>query len=109
MAAFEYDTWLESFIEAGDFAFQWDYWNRTKNSRKHGVAAEECEEAIRCGALPLGIQVHPPTDENRYAVLGESAGGKPLFVLFTVRKQKVRVISARVMTSEEREDYGLLR
>jgi len=33
----------------------------------------------------------------------------PLFVVFTVRAGKVRVISARMATVEEREDYDLLR
>jgi len=110
MAVFEYDRWLEEFIEAGQFVFEWDRGNRHKNWTRHGIKTEECEEVfLGGGALPLGIQVDPPVDEDRYAVIGEAASRKPLFVVFTVRAGKVRVISARMATVEEREDYDLLR
>lgn len=110
MAAFDYDPWLEEFIETGRFVFEWDRANRTKSRVRHGIKTEECEEVFTSGgALPVGIQVDPPVHENRYAVIGETASQKPLFVVFTVRAGKVRVISARLMTMEEREDYGLLR
>jgi len=45
MTSFEYDPWLEHFIEVGQFAFDWDHWNRTKNWRKHGVTTQEAEES----------------------------------------------------------------
>lgn len=110
MALFGYDPWLEEFIEARQFSFEWDRGNRTKNWIRHGIKTEECEEVfVGGGALPVGIQVDPPVNENRYAVIGETASRKPVFVVFTVRAGKVRVISARLMTLEEREDYDLLR
>ncbi len=110
MAAFEYDPWLLEFIELGRFAFQWDRGNRTKNWLRHGVTTEECEEVfLGGGALPIGIQVFPPAEEGRYAVVGETVAGKPLFIVFTHRSGKVRVISARITTKQEREDYDLLR
>jgi uncharacterized DUF497 family protein len=110
MAVFEYDPWLLEFIELGPFAFQWDPGNRTKNLIRHGVTTEECEEVFRGGgALPIGIQVLPPAEESRYALVGETAAGRPLFIVFTLRSGKVRVISARVATKQEREDYDLLR
>ena len=110
VAVFNYDLWLEEFVEAGHFVFEWDRGNRTKNWIRHGIKITECEEVfVSGGALPVGIQVEPPVKENRYAVIGETATRKPLFVVFTVRAGKVRVISARLMTMEEREDYDLLR
>jgi hypothetical protein len=110
MAVFDYDPWLQEFIEAGQFVFEWDSGNRTKNWIRHGIKTGECEEVfVGGGALPIGVQVTPPVNENRYAVLGESASGKPLFVVFTLRAGRVRVISARLMSRQEREDYDLLR
>ena len=74
MAVFVYDDWLERFIEAGNFVFEWDRGNRTKNWIRHGITTEESEEVFRGGtALPLGVQVDPLADEDRFAVLGESA------------------------------------
>ena len=110
MAVFEYDPWLLELIEVGRFTFQWDRGNRTKNLIRHGVKTEECEEVfLGGGALPIRIQVFPPADESRYAVVGETAAGRPLFIVFTLRSGRVRVISARVVTKQEREDYDLLR
>ncbi len=95
MAVFEYDPWLLEFIELGRFTFQWDRANRTKNVTRHGVTTEECKEVFQSGgALPIGIQVFPTGDECRYAVVGETAAGKPLFIVFTLRSGRVRVISA---------------
>jgi uncharacterized DUF497 family protein len=110
MASFDYDPWLEQFLETGEFEFDWDRSNRSKNWIRHGVTITECEEVFRVGrTLPLGVQATPPVDEDRYAVLGETAANKPLFVVFTIREGRVRVISARPMTPEERSDYDLLR
>jgi uncharacterized protein len=110
MAVFEYDSWLLEFIETGRFVFEWDRGNRTKNWVRHGIKTEECEEVFSGGgALPIGIQVSPSVKEDRYAVIGEPASRRPLFVVFTLRAGKVRVISARLMTRQEREDYDLLR
>jgi len=110
MAVFDYDSWLEELIETGQFVFEWDRGNRTKNWIRHGIKTEECEEVFgSSGALPVGIQVDPPVNENRYAIVGETASRKPLFLVFTIRASKVRVISVRLMTTEEKEDYDLLR
>ncbi len=61
------------------------------------------------GALPIGIQISPPVNENRYTVVGETAAGRPLFIVLTFRFGNVRVISARPMSRQETEDYDLLR
>lgn len=111
MAAFEPDPWLDEFLETDRFVFEWDRGNRTKNWRRHGVTTQECEEVFLNGPLPIGIQVDPlpAKEESRYAVIGETWEQKPLFIVFTVRQGKVRVVSARMATTEEREDYDLLR
>ena len=108
MAIFDYDSWLEEFIEARQYVFEWDSGNRTKNWTRHGVTTRECEEVF-LGALPVGVQVAPPANESRYAVAGETKARKLLFVVFTLRGGRIRIISARLMTREEREDYDLLR
>ncbi|MEK6738351.1 MAG: BrnT family toxin [Planctomycetota bacterium] len=44
--------------------------------------------------------------EVRYYVLGKSNAHRRLFLVFTVRNNKIRVISARDMSKEEREIYA---
>jgi uncharacterized DUF497 family protein len=45
--------------------------------------------------------------EQRYYVLGRTDKGRRLFVVFTPRRDKIRVISAREMTKRERAFYPL--
>jgi len=109
MAVFEYDDSLEEFLEAGIYVFDWDRGNRSKNWTRHRVTVRECEEVFFCGALPIGAQVDPPANEPRYAVIGATSAGRPLFVVFALRQGRIRVVSARPMTRQEKEDYDLLR
>ncbi len=44
--------------------------------------------------------------EVRYYVLGKTNAHRRLFLVFTVRNNKIRVISARDMSKEEREIYA---
>ena len=46
-----------------------------------------------------------PEGEMRYAACGQTDEGKNLFVVFTVRGKKIRVISARNMSRKERRNY----
>ena len=85
--------------------FDWDEANREKNWLKHQVAAGECEEVFF--NLPLLLQAdaaHSQT-ELRYYVLGRTNAGRYLFIVFTVRKDKIRVVSARDMSHRERAVY----
>jgi len=43
--------------------------------------------------------------ENRYYVLGRTNLNRLLFAVFTVRGEKIRIISARDMTATETERY----
>jgi len=43
--------------------------------------------------------------EKRFYALGKTFKGKLLFVVFTTRKDRIRVISARPMNKKERKIY----
>lgn len=85
--------------------FDWDESNREKNWEKHGVLAGECEEVFF--NLPLLLQPDPAHSqrEPRFYVLGHTTAGRRLFIAFTVREDKIRVISARDMSKKERKIY----
>ena len=85
--------------------FEWDAGNRNKNWEKHQVSSSECEEVFF--NLPLLLQpdeAHSQS-EARYYVLGQTNAGRRLFIVFTIRDKKVRVISARGMSKRERMIY----
>ncbi len=85
--------------------FDWDDGNRQKNWDRHQVSTGECEEVFF--NLPLLLQDDPghSQSEPRFYVLGQTNAARWLFIAFTVRKDKIRVISARDMSRKERELY----
>jgi len=85
--------------------FDWDENNREKNWSKHGVLASEREEIFF--NLPLLLQPDPSHSqkEPRYYVLGHTNLGRRLFIAFTIRGDKIRLISARDMNKKERSIY----
>ena len=85
--------------------FQWDQSNIEKNWEKHRVSYLECEEVFF--NQPLLVQedeIHSKF-EPRYYDLGRSNDGRHLFIVFTIRRNKIRVISARNMSRRERRIY----
>lgn len=93
-------------IDLGELSdFDWDAGNRGKNWERHGVQVGECEEVFF--NLPLLVQEDTSHSiaESRYYVLGQTNAGRLLFVVFTVRKKRIRVISARDMSRKERSLY----
>lgn len=82
--------------------FEWDAANRDKNLVKHRVTHEECEEAFfdpHKRILGEPIQVG---EEERYLMAGCTKMGRGLFVVLTIRKNRIRVISARDLNKKER-------
>jgi uncharacterized DUF497 family protein len=85
--------------------FDWDAGNRDKNWQKHRVSIGECEEVFF--NLPLFLQDSPGRSqiEPRFLALGQTNAGRLLFIVFTVRQNKIRVILARDMSQKERYLY----
>jgi len=85
--------------------FDWDAGNRGKNT-KHRVSDDAYEEVFFNLPLVLGPDEAHSAQEDRYHALGKTNAGRPLFVAFTRRGDRIRVISARDMTRKERRAYN---
>jgi uncharacterized protein len=85
--------------------FEWDIGNITKNWDKHDVSTAECEQLFFNKPLIAKRDRKHSNLENRYYVLGRTNMNRLLFAVFTVRNDKIRVISARDMTVAEIERY----
>ncbi len=84
---------------SGEFdGFDWDEGNSDKSRRKHGVTIEECEQVFSNIPLLFLDDLKHSKFEERFIAMGKTDAGKMLFVVFTPRQSKVRVISARPMT-----------
>jgi len=85
--------------------FQWDEGNSAKNWINHGVLMSECEQLFFNKPLIITESKKSSPKETRWYLLGKTDVGRKLFIVFTIRKNMVRVISARDMSKKEREIY----
>lgn len=85
--------------------FEWDQWNKGKNFLKHRVTDEECEEVFFDPEKKILKDVFHSQEEDRYILIGQTKKARLLFVAFTIRKNKTRVISARGLNRRERYLY----
>lgn len=87
--------------------FEWDKGNIDKNFSKHGVTNKESEEAFSNKSLLITLnKKHSTKKETRYHALGKTDKDKVLFISFTIRKNKVRIISSRWASRKERKIYA---
>lgn len=85
--------------------FDWDKGNIDKNLKRHGVRNEECEEIFFDSAKrALRDPLHSGR-EKRYIIIGKTKRQRVLFLVFTTRGKKIRVISARDLNTKELHLY----
>ena len=85
--------------------FQWDKGNRDKNWERHQVSNTECEELFFNAPLIVAEDSLHSRSEERFYALGQTNAERRLFLVFTVRTNLLRVISARDMSKKERKIY----
>ncbi len=83
--------------------FEWDEGNNEKNWKKHKVSEKECVEIFKNYPVILNDTTHSQ-HETRFIAIGKSKS-RYLFIVFTIRKRHIRVISARDQSRKEREFY----
>ncbi len=87
----------------GSIIFDWDAGNKDKNFIKHHVTNEECEEVFfDPHKRILNQALYEGDKETRYILVGFTRQKRALFVVFAIRKDKIRVISARDLNKKER-------
>ena len=85
--------------------FEWDIAKSEENLKKHGVSFTEAELAFEdFYAIEEYDGEHSSADESRYKMLA-MAGEKILLVVYTMRGENFRIISARDAEKYEREFY----
>lgn len=88
--------------------FQWDSGNKDKNWLKHKVSNSECEQVFFNIPFLVKYDIGHSETEPRFYALGQTDLGRKLFIVFTIRDKKIRIISARDMSKKERETYRKL-
>lgn len=84
--------------------FEWDEAKNQINQEKHGISFEMAAYVFQDEHyIEMYDFEHSDADEERFIAIGRV--GKILFVVFTERKDNVRLISARLATEAERRLY----
>lgn len=86
-------------------SFEWDKGNIDKNFVRHKVTNREAEEIFNNEQKFIIEDVKHSLSEKRYMIWGVSNKRRQLSVFFTLRKDKIRIISAREMNKKERREY----
>lgn len=85
--------------------FEWDQDKAASNLKKHGVSFEEAASVF---GDPLAITFRDPDHsigERRMLTFGLSQAGKLMVVSHVERGKRLRIISARKATKNERKIY----
>lgn len=85
--------------------FKWDHAKARANVRKHAVSFEEASSIFR-GFYIERRDVRRDYGETRFVALGVDSNGVVLNVVYTLRGEIVRIISAWKASRHEREAYA---
>ena len=84
--------------------FQYDPAKAASNLKKHGVSFADSEGVF---FDPLAIHQPDPDaeDEERFVAVGMGSAGIILVIVYTLRGEEIRLISARRATRQEVKGY----
>ena len=85
--------------------FSWDPKKAAANFKKHGVSFEEASTVFRDTLSATGSDPDHSFDEARIVTFGNSTNNRLLVIAHTEENDKIRIISARLMTRQERRIY----
>jgi len=84
--------------------FEWDDAKATENYARHGVSFELAKKVFNDPFAVERIDDRRDYGEERYIIIG-LADREILFVAYTEREERIRLISARRATRYEQDDY----
>ena len=87
-----------------DEHFEWDDGKTTQNWRDHAVTFEMARDAFKDPFAIEWIDATQDTSEERYGMIG-MVENRLLFVAYTMRAERIRIISARKAEPYERRKY----
>ena len=85
--------------------FEWNEQKAKINKNKHGVSFEEANTVF---SDPLSLTIDDPLhsrSEQRFIIIGRSIRQRTVVVVYVERRNKIRIISARLATSREKKTY----
>ncbi|MGD0569450.1 MAG: BrnT family toxin [Candidatus Sulfotelmatobacter sp.] len=85
--------------------FEWHKAKAEANFRRHGVSFDLATTVFRDPFAVERIDDRERREEERFVIIGMAEGKVLLFVAYTEREERIRIISARRATRYEQDDY----
>ena len=86
-----------------NIVFEWDDEKNRLNKRKHNISFETAEKVFADKNRVEWLDEKHSTEEYRYITIGKV--DEILFVIYTEREERIRLISARRANKNERMKY----
>lgn len=85
--------------------FEWHEAKAQVNLQNHGVGFDLAKTVFKDPFAIERIDDRENYGEERLVIVGMAEGNVLLFVAYTEREQRIRIISARRTTQDEQDDY----
>ncbi|MEB3232361.1 MAG: BrnT family toxin [Leptolyngbyaceae bacterium] len=85
--------------------FEWDQAKAAANLSKHGMSFEEAKTVFDNPLAVIFDDIAHASDEPREIIIGHSLQNRLLLIAFSEGSDSIRIISARLVTRPERQDY----
>jgi uncharacterized protein len=82
----------------------WDPRKAETNFKKHNIRFSDAE-AVLFDPMALTLEELGISGEQRFITIGADAIGRIILVVYTYRRNSIRLISARKATPSERKQY----
>ena len=85
--------------------FEWHHAKAEANFEAHGVSFDLATTVFKDPFAVERLDDREDYGEERFVIVGMAEGGVVLFVAYTEREGRMRIISARRATQNEQDDY----
>jgi len=88
-----------------ELEFEWHDAKAEANFRDHGISFELAKTVFKDPFAVERLDDREDYGEERFVIIGMAEGEVLLFVTYTEREGRIRLISARRVTQHEQDDY----
>jgi hypothetical protein len=85
--------------------FEWHDAQGDANLQSHGVSFDLAMTVLKDPFAVERLDDREDYGEERFVIIGVAEGNVVLFVAYTEREERIRIISARRATQYEQDDY----
>jgi len=87
--------------------FEWNFKKNNLNIKKHGINFSDAVTVLYDEFALTIDEAHE--SEERFITIGHDGYARLLVVVYCIREEKIRIISARKSTKKEMEKFGEVR